>query len=707
MIEQSYSFRYDPLYCVARKRSWEKLHSPLLLDWRLPLRKKHHQSLQMTLFDQPTRISEITRNDLPLFESVEDVFQSPEIDTGRIPIYEEVTPDALLTRLNEPQQRAVITTQGPVLILAGPGSGKTRVITHRIAYLIQKEKIDPKGILAMTFTNKAATEMRERLERMVGKRAHELVVTTFHSLCVRILRRSKEFLLPYGLTATFSIADDADQERIIREVIPAMDLSSLDENQKTPGALRDLISRAKGDMQTPDLLEQQALQENKYSLHLVAQVYRQYNRILHTNNLLDFDDLLLFTTTFLQREKHSLAYYQRLWKYLHVDEFQDCNYPQYLIMRLLALGTDKEQGGLGNVCVVGDDDQMIYTWRGASIENFSRFERDFPGHTVILLEENYRSSQTIVQAASSVVKENQQRRPKDLWTANDQGESVLIIGVETEDDEAEFVLDTIAQLERTKQIASWADVAVLYRTNSQSRAIEEAALHAAIPSQVVGSTMFYQRKEIKDFLAYLRVLINEKDDISLERIMNTPPRGIGKATVSALKEWAKSKAFSLSEALLRLDEWTTIGKSQKQALSHFAQMISTLRREVDELSLPDLLDKLAQVTGLEQALKEGKEEQKDRWENVLELKRVASRFAGSATPRALLLFLEHVTLMSGADHAEGTHKRQEAQTKDNLTFITHGSLIFLLNQLAKPNPIVEYSPISLEQTGLCVGFTRN
>jgi DNA helicase II / ATP-dependent DNA helicase PcrA len=651
----------------------------------LKKRQKISQAIPLPLFDQAdfddhqANIRGLSQphqqeQSTTLLDDDMEGFQ-PVIDPERIPVYQEVSQNALLVHLNDPQRRAVTTTQGPVLILAGPGSGKTRVITHRIAYLILQERVKPRNILAMTFTNKAANEMRERLERMVGTHSRELVVTTFHSLCARMLRRSKEFLLRFGLTPSFSIADESDQERVLREVIraPGMDLTGLDENQKTPGALRDLISQAKSNMRTPALLEAQAEQENKFSLRIVARIYHEYDRQLRKNGLLDFEDLLTFSVALLRSEPAIRAYYQQRWKYIHVDEFQDTNSPQYQVMRLLALGTDEQPGGYQNVCVVGDDDQMIYTWRGASIENLDRFERDFPQHTTILLEENYRSTKTIVQAASSVVQENLFRRNKHLWTANDQGDPVFLVKTETEDDEAQYVLNTTEQLMRTKAITRWSDVAVLYRTNAQSRAIEEAALQASIPYMVVGSTMFYQRKEIKDFLAYLRVLINEKDDISLERIINVPARGIGKATVSDLKEWASNRGLSLVEALSRLHEWTTLGRTAKQALAHFAQVLHTLRQAVDTCSLTELLDQVAQITGLEQALKEGTEEQQERWENVLELKRVASKFSGTKMPRALQLFLEHVTLMSGADQVEQGDEQKNRPAKeqqDAVTFIT-------------------------------------
>ena len=569
----------------------------------------------------------------------------------------------LLRSLNDPQRRAVTTTSGPVLILAGPGSGKTRVITHRIAYLVRQQRVPPWQIMATTFTNKAAGEMRERLGQMIGAEAKELFVATFHSLCSHMLRSSKEYLFRFGLTPSFNIASESDQDRIIRELIKGrgMDLAGLGENQKSPGALRDLISRAKGDMQTPDLLEKQAEREGKYSLLLLARVYREYNRLLHTCGLVDFDDLLLFTCHLLRSDASARAHYQRRWRYLHVDEFQDINLPQYLVMRLLGYGTDEQPTGHFNICVVGDDDQMIYSWRGANMENLERFERDFPGRTCILLEENYRSSKTIVQASSQLARGNPNRRPKNLWTSNAQGDRIVVVEAETEEDEAGYALGTIAQLYHANQIGRWQDAAVLVRTNAQSQAFEEAALQMAVPYRVIGSTMFYQRKEVLDTLAYLRILANPDDEVSLLRVINTPPRGIGKATVGALREWAASRSLSLSDALGRLHEWAALERAPRRALSHFSQIIKALRQAVDGCSLPDLLDQVARLTGLEHALKDGAEEQQDRWENVLELKRIASRFASVETALALDLFLEHVALLSGADN------EQQADSKDSET----------------------------------------
>jgi DNA helicase II / ATP-dependent DNA helicase PcrA len=581
----------------------------------------------------------------------------------------------LLLSLNDPQRRAVTTTRGPVLILAGPGSGKTRVITHRIAFLVQQQGVPPWQILATTFTTKAAGEMRERLVQMIGAQANELVVATFHSLCSRMLRSSKEYLLRFGLTPSFNIATESDQERILREVLKGrgMDLSGLEENQKSPGALRDLISQAKGGMQTPDLIEKQAEREDRYGLVVLARVYREYNRLLRKSSLMDFDDLLLYACHMLRSEDSVRAHYQRRWQYIHVDEFQDINLPQYVVMRLLAYGTDEHPGGHSNICVVGDDDQMIYTWRGASMENLERFERDFPGCVCILLEQNYRSSRTIVQASSQVVRGNPNRRAKNLWTSNAQGDPIVVVEAETEEDEASYVLGTIAQLYHAKQIGRWGDAAVLVRTNAQSQAFEEAALQMSIPYRVIGSTMFYQRKEVLDSLAYLRILANPDDEISLLRVINTPPRGIGKATVAALREWAAARALTLPEALGRLHEWTALERAPRRALSHFSQIMKALRQAVDGCSLPDLLDQVARLTGLEHALKDGGEEQQDRWENILELKRIASRFASVETAQALDLFLEHVALLSGADD-ERLGAKQEvgkgAETRDAVLLAT-------------------------------------
>ncbi len=399
----------------------------------------------------------------------------------------------LLESLNGPQQRAVTTTEGPVLILAGPGSGKTRVITHRIAYLITHAHVPPTAILAVTFTNKAAREMRSRLEDLVGVTdAGQMVLGTFHSLSARMLRRAPAaFLAELGLTASFSILDDDDALRVMKEAMRRMqhELTALSENEeeRAPGALLDQISRLKNDMIGPERLAQDA---TSYREVVFAALYRRYQQLLRIANSVDFDDLLVLAEYLLRSDSETRRRYQQRWSYLHVDEFQDCNLPQYRLVRLLAAGTDAEPGGLGNVCVVGDDDQMIYTWRGASIENIQRFERDFPQATTVVLEQNYRSTKTILAAAQALVAPIAGRYPKQLWTHNDAGCALRLVTARDEEAEARFLAQELLRLHADG--ASWEQMAVLYRTNAQSRAIEEALLRAAIPYAVTGSRSFCQ-----------------------------------------------------------------------------------------------------------------------------------------------------------------------------------------------------------------------
>jgi DNA helicase-2/ATP-dependent DNA helicase PcrA len=576
----------------------------------------------------------------------------------------------------------------------------------------------------MTFTNKAAEEMRTRLESMIGAHAHEPVVTTFHSLCARMLRRSQEFLLPHGVTSAFTIADDHDQERLFRQIIRLsdMDLSALGENQQSAGSLQDLVSRAKSAMLTPKLLEQQAEQERNISKLLLARIFHKYDRLLRKQNLLDFDDLLTFTVLLLRSEKAVRGYYQQRWRYIHIDEFQDTNVPRYEIIRLLAYGTDDQQAGHRNICVVADDDQMIYTWRGASAESIDRFERDFQERALIFLEQNYRSTRTIVEAASRVVQGNASRRAKNLWTANAQGEPVILVETENEEEEARYVMRTIEQLLEGNKALHYRDIAVLYRTNAQSREIEESALSAAIPYRIIGATMFYQRKEIRDFLAYLRILLNPLDDLCLERIINSPRRGIGEKTISLLREWAASHSYSLSEALEHLHEWAALEALPRKALATFAHLLSSLREAMWTYSLPDFLDQVAHLTGLERALREGPEEARERWENVAELKQVALRFAGSDTPQALSLFLEHVALMSGAEKVEESRMQTGTSTEDSdmITLITLHSakgaeypVVFLVGveEGLLPHsrsflPDADAESISEERRLMYVGMTR-
>jgi len=572
----------------------------------------------------------------------------------------------LLAGLNEPQQLAVTTTEGPVLILAGPGSGKTRVITHRIAYLVQSKEVSPWRILAVTFTNKAAKEMRERLETLVGiNESKEMTLGTFHAICARVLRVEADYLAPIGLNKSFVIFDTDDQATLVKQAIKALDL---DEKQYRPITIQSMISRAKNDLQSPDQMAELA---SKYLEEVAARVYKQYQKLLRANNGVDFDDLLMLTEQLWRREPEVLRKYQARWHYIHVDEFQDCNLPQYKLIRLLGYGTDERHDGLGNVCVVGDDDQMIYTWRGASTENVLRFERDFPHTKIIMLEQNYRSTQTILDAAQNVVQRNRLRKDKRLWTALGEGEKIILYEAFDEEEEGLFTAREIKRLQARGDIDTLGDVAVMYRTNAQSRALEEQFLRANIPYKVIGSRKFYERKEIKDMLAYLRLLANPNDDLSMQRIINVPNRKVGPKTLGELQFWANEKHISLYEAIQQIAEHPTLGKAAKMALSGFGELLVDFNNALEELNLPELLDRIAERSGYGPELRESTEGE-ERWSNVLELRRVAEDYSAIETHTALELFLENVALVGGADTTQtgenGTIIKEEHN--DSVTLIT-------------------------------------
>ena len=619
----------------------------------------------------------------------------------------------LLAGLNEPQQQAVTTTDGPVLILAGPGSGKTRVITHRIAYLVQYKHVSPWRILAVTFTNKAAKEMRERLEILVGiNESKEMTLGTFHAICARVLRIEADYLAPLGLNKSFVIFDTDDQAMLVKQAIKALDL---DEKQYRPITIQSMISRAKNDLQSPDQMAELA---SKYLEEVAARVYKQYQKLLRANNGVDFDDLLMLTEQLWRREPEVLRKYQARWHYIHVDEFQDCNLPQYKLIRLLGFGTDERHEGLGNVCVVGDDDQMIYTWRGASAENVLRFERDFPQTKIIMLEQNYRSTQTILDAAQNVVQRNRLRKDKRLWTALGAGEKIVLHEAFDEEEEGLFTAREIKRLQARGDIDKLGDVAVMYRTNAQSRALEEQFLRANIPYKVIGSRKFYERKEIKDMLAYLRLLANPNDDLSMQRIINVPNRKIGPKTLGELQRWASEKHISLYEAVQQIDEHPTLGKAAKLALTGFGELLVDFNNALEELNLPELLDRIAERSGYGPELRESQEGE-ERWSNVLELRRVAEDYSAIETHTALELFLENVALVGGADTTQtgenGTIIKEEHN--DAVTLITlHAAkgleypVVFIvgMDEGSLPHARTVDKPEQLEEERRLayVGFTR-
>ncbi len=564
----------------------------------------------------------------------------------------------ILGPLNEVQRRAVTTTKGPLLVLAGAGSGKTRVITHRIAWLIDHEGVAPWRILAVTFTNKAAAEMRDRLEGMIGQRARDVAMGTFHSLCVRMLRRDGEAI---GLPKEFAIYDADDQARVIKGFLKEDDLPATGSTK--PSLILGAISRAKNDGLTPDQMEDQAVTHHE---RLIAGFARRYAKELKRLDALDFDDLLIEGLRLLQEAPAVAERYRTKWEYLHVDEYQDTNRIQYAWIRELAAGH-------GNLCVVGDDDQSIYSWRGADIRNILDFERDWPKAEVIALEQNYRSTQSILDAAHGVVSNNLGRKAKKLWTDQSGGLPIPVYGGFDQEDEAAWIVRRIEEHaaprkpkrgETAEVPEALGGIAILYRTNAQSRAIEEALLRASIPYQLIGGTRFYQRREVKDALAWLRVLRSDTDRISYERIINVPPRGIGEKTVDLLRAAAAPHPdapdglpFGLVIAAAGRGEVAGISSRARTALAGVADVIARLRSRLTLIHLPELLDAVYSETGLRAHLASEGVEGEERWANLLELRGIAGRFLELEPLDALDRFIEETALVADQDSLEeGTER---------------------------------------------------
>lgn len=440
-------------------------------------------------------------------------------------------------QLNPQQREAVLYTEGPLLVLAGAGSGKTRVLTYRIAYLVEEKGVDTGNILAITFTNKAAKEMKERIFGLIGEKAQNLWVSTFHSTCVRILRRDIEKM---GYTRNFVIYDSDDQLTVVKECIKEL---RVNEKYFNPKEMRSAISRLKDQLKSPGEYEKEV--QGQFREEKIAKIYSMYEEKLSKNNALDFDDLINKTLELFYLHPNVLDYYRRKFKYILVDEYQDTNYAQYMLVKLLS---DFHK----NLCVVGDDDQSIYGWRGADIRNILEFEKDFPDARIIKLEENYRSTQSILDAANRVISNNQGRKEKSLWTQRGKGQNIRLYQADNERQEAEFISHEVQTLIR-EEGRTPGDISVLYRMNAQSRVIEEAMMKYGIPYRIYGGLRFYDRKEIKDIIAYLRLVANPADDVSLRRIINVPRRGIGSATVTALEEVAARSGESLFSTILDLD----------------------------------------------------------------------------------------------------------------------------------------------------------
>lgn len=551
--------------------------------------------------------------------------------------------EELLTGMNDKQTEAVLQTEGPLLVLAGAGSGKTRVLTHRVAYLIEHNNVMPWRILAITFTNKAAKEMRERVIKLLGPDGNDVWVSTFHALCVRILRRDADKL---GYNRAFTIADPGEQRTLIKRVLQQQ---NLDIKKFDPRSVLGAISNAKNALQTPAMMREAA--GNPFET-TVATVYESYQRELQANQAMDFDDLIMLTIKLFNQDADVLGYYQDKFQYIHVDEYQDTNDAQYTLVNLLA----KKHG---NLCVVGDGDQSIYGWRGANMENILNFEHDYPDAHVTLLEQNYRSTKTILRAANDVIQRNVNRKKKDLWTDNAEGEPISYYRGQNENDEAHYVVAKI-QEEREQNHHDYGDFAILYRTNAQSRVIEETLVKANIPYTMVGGHKFYDRKEIRDVLAYLTLVANPADSMSLERIINEPKRGIGATSVEKLRDFAEMNDWTELEATQNISLATTLGARVRTAMEKFGLTLKHVQDRAATMSVSDMTSELLDQTGYMASLKASKNlEAETRIENIEEFLSVTQKFDDDwdnadhdETEDRLVEFLADLALVSAQDDVE-------------------------------------------------------
>lgn len=542
----------------------------------------------------------------------------------------------ILENLNQQQREAVLHTEGPLLVLAGAGSGKTRVLTHRIAYLVEEKGVRPRNILAITFTNKAAREMKERLEKLIGSAVNDLWVGTFHACCVRILRRDIERL---GYDRNFVIYDTDDQQTLIKSCLEQLNLN---EKNFPASSVLHAIGRAKDELIGP--AQFQKMYASDYRMEKIGRIYELYQQKLKANNALDFDDIILLTIRLFSEFPDVLDYYASRFRYIHVDEYQDTNTAQYVLVKMLA-------SVHGNICVVGDDDQMIYGWRGANLRNILDFEKDFKPCRIIKLEQNYRSTKIILEAANHVIQNNTGRKPKRLWTENRQGNPVNRYEAADERDEAYYIAETIRSLRASGR--NYGDIALLYRINAQSRVFEEVFMKLGIPYKIYGGLKFYSRKEIKDVIAWLRVIQNSDDDISFSRAINVPRRGIGKTTLDKIELLASSEGVSMYSIASRAEEYPELARASRNLLDfcRFLEEMKALARQEDLVEFIELLlDRSGLIKELE---KEQTEEARSRIENIREFISVAREFAINSEEKPTLEdFLAHVSLVADIDDAE-------------------------------------------------------
>lgn len=608
----------------------------------------------------------------------------------------------LLANMNPRQKEAVMHTEGPLLLMAGAGSGKTRVLTHRIAYLIEEKNVNPWNILAITFTNKAAREMKERVNQLLGSGGEDVWVSTFHSMCVRILRRDVDQI---GYSRNFTIIDTSEQNTLMKRVLKEL---NIDPKKYDPRSILGAISNAKNELLTPVDYENQ---QGSLFEQIVGRCYALYQKELRNNQCMDFDDLIMNTIRLFKENEDALQFYQRKFHYIHVDEYQDTNHAQYTLVNLLA---DRFK----NLCVVGDADQSIYGWRGANMQNILDFEKDYPDAAVILLEQNYRSTQTILNAANQVIKNNRNRPDKNLWTENSAGEKITYYRGDSERDEARFIVS-----EMQKQIADkgrkFGDFAVLYRTNAQSRVIEEMLLKANVPYTMVGGRKFYDRKEIRDILAYLSAIANPSDSLSLERIINVPKRGIGATSVEKLREFASLHEWSLLEAAMNVDLANISGKAGKE-LGSFGMMMDQFAQMIPYLSVTELTKEILDKTGYKQDLiNQNNLESQSRLENLEEFLTVTQEFDkrfeaqneddADAPEEKLTVFLNDLALLSDVDSYEEESSQVTLMTLHAAKGLEF-PVVFLIgleeNIFPLSRALMEESELEEERRLAYVGITR-
>ncbi|MBD3270280.1 AAA family ATPase [Candidatus Peregrinibacteria bacterium] len=545
----------------------------------------------------------------------------------------------LLYNLNEMQKDAVLTNQGPVLVLAGAGSGKTKALTTRIAYLIQEKGISPWNILAVTFTNKAANEMKSRILEMLGRADDDSAIPnvgTFHSICVRILRKHIHEL---GYDNSFVIYDTTDQQILMKRVLEEL---QLDAKQFNPKAILNFISNAKNQLIGPNKYYQFV---NNYFTEKVEKAYKVYQRELQKNNALDFDDIIMKTVELFRTNTEILDKYQEQFKFISVDEYQDTNHAQYVLTNLLA---EKYR----NLCVIGDSDQSIYSFRGANIQNILDFEKDYPDAKVILLEQNYRSTQLILDAAHAIIEKNTRRKEKKLWTEQAHGSKIIVKELYNERQEGEYIAEEIIQSLKNNISENYNDFVVLYRTNAQSRVIEEAMLRFSIPYKIIGGIKFYERKEIKDIISYLRAIQNPNDSISLLRIINTPARKIGKKTVDTIQNYAIRNSTTFWQALEQIDQIEAIRGAKNKALEDFKALISELQVKNRENAVGPLIKHVLELTGYKKFVDDGSVEGESRMQNIHELISVASKYNKLDPGESLSIFLEEISLITDLDNLD-------------------------------------------------------